>query len=697
MATKRSPYDLRLSDTQHKTLAVHLCEQITDGINARASAELDVDYWHQLYEQARTRGKRAPWPDAADLTSYLPSEKVDALHARILRTIWSEPVCTVEGWGQAANKSPFVEEFHQWKAEEERLQGVIDKLVLQALIEPRGLLEVSEGTETRKGKREIKAKIKLDPMTGGILYGEDMAPQVETDEDGEPIEAQEGEDSITQVIDDEQRVRTGPTYRLLPYRDSLILPGHARDRDDIWAYAKRFWRPYAELTAKAKAGIYDTQAVEDMTSTQDRESEASLERAQMGVAPQDHGQAEKELWEILILIDLNDLMAARSERKIKDADGQRWYLATVHLPTRQILRIQHDDLERSRFVPMILFPRVDRATEGFSLIGHKLITVIEEHTAWRNMAADRAAMVVQAPIKRLQGALWDPIDQPWGPRAVIDVRDMREVEPVTVPDYTAPVMQHIAMVERSAERLAGVNDVASGQVAQESRTLGEVQMATEQSFVRMDLCVRRAQEAIEDLYQIRHAIWKRVLAEKEEGEDAPASMVASLEGRGVSIDESLPDGKVTAQLLEGAFRFKPHGSVQTADPAKRRADWMQFVSQALPMLMQTMPIQTVNPQVMARAVWRETLRVFNVENQQAFIGSPAMDMQAQVLAMFQQAMSGQMGLPAPGAPPMPGQGMPPGMPGMNGLPSAPMPPGMPQGAPPPLPPIGGPQGAPPAA
>ncbi len=37
-----------------------------------------------------------------------------------------------------------------------------------------------------------------------------------------------------------------------------------------------------------------------------------------------------------------------------------------------------------------------------------------------------------------------------------------------------------------------------------------------------------------------------------------------------------------------------------------------------------MPIQTVNPQVMARAVWRETLRVFNVENQQAFIGSPAL-------------------------------------------------------------------------
>ena len=81
MAEKRSPYDLRLNDTQRKTLAVHLCEQIQDGVNARGAAELDVDYWHQLYEQARTRGRK-PWADAADLTSYLAAEKVDALHAR---------------------------------------------------------------------------------------------------------------------------------------------------------------------------------------------------------------------------------------------------------------------------------------------------------------------------------------------------------------------------------------------------------------------------------------------------------------------------------------------------------------------------------------------------------------------------------------------------------------------------------------
>lgn len=680
MTKPRDPFELRLSDEQRRVLAVYLCDQITDGLGARAAHEQDVDYWHQLYEQARTRLGRMPWPDAADLTSYIAAEKTDALHARAMRTVWSEPVWTVEGWGDAADRAPFVEEFHAWKAEEERLQSVLDRWLLQALIEPRGLLEVSEGTEVRVSRKTIRAKVATDPETGGILYGEDMQPQLVTGPDGTFEEAGPDDIAAEQVIDSDERVRTGPVYRLLPYRDSLILPGHARDRDDIWGYAKRFWRPYRAVQDQADAGIYDAEAVERMTATQDREADPALRRASMDVASQDHGQAEKELWEILILLDLNDLFEARGVGRLRKGDGRRWYLATIHQPTQALLRVQHDDLERCRFVPMILFPRIDRATEGFSLIGHKLITSIEEHTSVRNLFCDRNAMQGKAPIKRLQGALWEPSEQPWGPGAVIDVRDMREIEPFVMPDTTAALSNHLAMVERNAERIAGINDIASGQVSAQTRTLGEVTMATEQSFVRMDLIVRRAQEALEELALIRHSIWQRVLAERPEGVKAPASLLRNLEGRGVSIDEAMPDGKLTARLLQGAFRFKPHGSVQTADPAKRRQDWVQFL-QILPMVAQAYPLPSANPMLMARAIWRETLRVFNVENQQAFLGSPAQDQQqqalAQVLPMLQQAMQAQMGGPP---------GMPPGMPPMGGPP---------MGAPPPMP--GGPQGLPPAA
>jgi hypothetical protein len=312
--------------------------------------------------------------------------------------------------------------------------------------------------------------------------------------------------------------------------------------------------------------------------------------------------------------------------------------------------LEHDDLERSRYVPFILFPRPDRVTEGFSFIGHKLITTTEEHTAWRNMSADRGSMVLQTPIKRQQGALWDPQEQPFGPKAVIDVRAMNEVEPMQLPEFGLQYAeQRIQSCERTAERLAGVNDIASGQVSEESRTLGEVNMATEQSFVRIDLIVRRFQEALEDVFPIRMAIWKRTLAQEPDGVDAPASLLAGMEGRGTPIEQFSPTGKITAALLEGNFRGKPYGSVQTADPSKRRSDLMQFM-QGLPMLMQicpTMAVQLQTPQAQ-RALFREFLQAFNVQNRQALLGSPAQDMAMTLQGQMPPGMGmpGGMGMPA---------------------------------------------------
>ena len=196
----------------------------------------------------------------------------------------------------------------------------------------------------------------------------------------------------------------------------------------------------------------------------------------------------------------------------------------------------------------------------------------------------------------------------------------------------------------------------------------------------MDLIVRRFQEKLEDVAQIRHAIWKRVLAEQPGGVEAPESLVAGLQGRGVSIDAYLPDGKITAALLDGPFRFKPYGSVETSDLNRQRQDFVSGLQvlgpllQAFPML--AMMFQT--PQA-ARAMGRQYLRVFRIPNPQAFLGSPSQDMSQQMAID---------GMPMPAMAPPPGMGMP-GM-GMN-MPGMGMPPGMPLGGP------GMPPGAPPMA
>ena len=682
------PFLVRLTVEQQRALSVWICDQITLGLNARTATEIDVEYWWRLYEQARTRQGRNVRPDAADLTSYIPCEQTDSIHARIMRTIWTEPIWTVEGWGQAAEKAPFVEEFHQWKAEEERLQGVLDRLVLQALVEPRGLLEIAEGTERRAQRQTVRAVVQTDPLTGLQQYDEKGKPILKLDDQGEVVTATDDKQpSVEQTIDRMQRVRTGPVYRLLPYRDSLILPGHARDSSEIWGYGKRFARRWDELKAKAsgKTPIYDKDAVDKLRTSSDRETNPSLQRSGMDVAPQDKGQAEIELWELLVLVDFEQLFENLGQGSVPKAlRGERWYLITVHPGTQGLLRVQHDDLERSRFVSVILNPRADRATEGYSLIGHKLITITEEHTAWRNLTADKEAMTLNAPIKRQQGALWDPDEQPMGAGAVIDVRDMNELQPMVIPANTEGGFRHIDMMERTAQRIGGVNDVASGQTVSGDKTLGEIRMATEQSFVRMDLIVRRFQEAMEDIAQIRHAIWKRTLADMPEGTEVPPSVIQQLEGRGVSIDQYLPDQKVTAQLLEGSFRFKPHGSVENADRNASRQNTVALLDvipkaiMAFPMLQ--MMFQT--PQA-ARAIGRMIARDFGGGNSQALIGSPAQDLEmtakAQVMTFIANQMQLQqtpmMGGPMGGPPMGPGAPPPPGM--APGAPPAGMPPGPP--------------------
>jgi hypothetical protein len=666
VAKPRSPFDVALTDDQRKTLGLWLSYELENGLAARSAQAVEVDYWHALYEQARTRTRNLPWPDAADLTSYIPCEQVDSIHARMMRTVWTEPLCTVSGYGTGADRAPFVEEFHQWKVEEEGLQTVLDKLFLMGLIEPRGLLEVSESSATLMTRKTMHAKLKLDELSGGPVFDDKGQPQFETDAQGKFIDAGPEDPAAQTVVDSPDTVRTGPQYRILPYRDSLILPGHARDDQEIWGYAKRIWKRKRDLQADAAAGVYDKTAVDALTDTTDREPDQALQRSLMDVPPARAETAEKELWEVLWLIDLNALLESHGQPTLKDKtfSGARWYVATVHLQTHNLLRLNHDDLDQSRFVPMILFPRPDRATEGFSFVGHKLITVTEEHTAYRNMAADCCSRAVNSPIMRVSGALWDPDEQPLGPKQVIDVRNPNEVSALELPDVPQSLFIQIQGAENAGRRIGGINDVAAGQQVEKGNpTLGEIQMATEQSFVRMDLIVRRAQKALESIMQIRHAIWKRVLAEQPTGVEVPESLTVGLEVRGTSIDRYMPDGKITAALLDGAFRFKPYGSVETANLAEQRNGWVAMM-QALPMLLKIAPSMAMNFQnpAASRALAREFFRVFRVANTQAFLGQPSQDLLGMGGAMpgQQVAMQGQ-----PMAPPMPGMpmGMPQGAPG----------------------------------
>jgi hypothetical protein len=108
---------------------------------------------------------------------------------------------------------------------------------------------------------------------------------------------------------------------------------------------------------------------------------------------------------------------------------------------------------------------------------------------------------------------------------------------------------------------------------QEQRTLGEVQLVTEQSAVRMEECVRYLQETMEELFQLRHEYWIRALEDDPAAALAPQGVQRALSARGVG--NMVQGGRFTADLLRGNFHGKPRGSVETANlrcaPTQRSA------------------------------------------------------------------------------------------------------------------------------
>ena len=615
---KSTAYDLKASDlkgthadvTSYEELARWLSNELDVAAESRGPMEADIRYWWTLYEQGRTRGGNAPWPDAADLTSPMAAEYVDAVHARLMQTVFTEPVWTVEGWGESVKRAPFVEEFHQRAQEEERLQSTLDGVMLRALVEGVGVLETSEAVETRREVVRKRAKWAVDEMGSPMLdVNQQPLPQKDP-ETGDYVEAGPEDPRSVQVEYDEmQPVRKGPAYDVVPYLDFLTLPAHAKDRTQIWGYAKRFWRRVPELNALVKAGIYDKQAVEDLGTQNERDNRADEAPSQpLTVPSQDGPTAQKELYSVQFLANL-------------DGKGERWYRATIHRDRRVLLRLNKDD-RVTRYFKFIPFPKPG-STDGYSLVGHKLLTVIEEDTAVRNMRADKAALAISSPILKQQGALWDEYEQPFGPRAVITVRDPKELTQMPLQDVPQSINVWKTDVRADADRLVGQNDTSLGQETGKDATLGEVRLRAGYAEVRMDLIVKRLKEPLEELAQARHNIYIRQLREQGQGQQVPPSMLMGLEARGVDIT-GIVDGRITADMLEGQFWFKPKGSVESADLNAQMGYFNQGmlalanlskVNPTVGMILQSVPA--------AKSILEQWCRVFRVQDKQSFIGAEA--------------------------------------------------------------------------
>ncbi|MGB8274113.1 MAG: hypothetical protein WCF16_02460, partial [Alphaproteobacteria bacterium] len=616
---KPKPFDVTLAPDRLMTLTLDWVREIQDAGQARAAMIDDgglIDLFDWFYEQGRSDPADRPFPGAADLTSYFITENVDALRSRLMKAVFGvEPFCLVEGWGADAAKAPYVEEFHEWQIHEEGLPLELAKVIHGALIEDAFVLEVSEKVETRRVIEQMDAALELNDQ-GGPIFGPDKQPKLKLDpQTGDPVEArkdaQTGETVEPSAKIERNYVKTrrlGPQYDAISMKDFLFLPGHARNRRQLWGYAKRFWLRLPEIQERAKDGMYDAEAVKLLGESSDRESEQPP-TATTDIAPQQGPSIEKELWELSLKADLDD-------------DGrEEWYVVTVSVQHQAVLRVKLDtfvmQVGRPRCVPFVLFPRRN-AVYGYSYAGDKLLTLAEEHTALRNMKADRGALATNAPMTVTANALWDPEAEPFGIGRVIHVNAHEEVRQLVVSDVPNSIVEQERGLISAKERVGGLSDTAIGVLSNEQRTLGENRLAAGGSAVRVDEVIGHLHLAIAEVMQLRHAIWVQTLEADPKGLEAPDSVTKALALRGTELE----GGRFTASQLKGRFRFKPYGSSETADKDRQRADFNAGF-QALAGIAKVFPTVAIIFQApdAAKAIVEEWARVYNVRNRQPFLGA----------------------------------------------------------------------------
>lgn len=649
MAKQKKPkaFDIDLSDAERGQMGEDLCREIQDALSARSdiiSDGGDIDLADWFYEQGRSRPEDRPFVGAADLTSFFITEVVAALKARLMKAVFGvRPFAFAEGWGFDAKKAPYVEEFMDWQVRKSDLKLELSKTILGALLEDCFILEVSERTETRKITETLNVALALHPETGGPQFAAHpktgkLEPQLQYDDQNEPVTAQEGQPSAKVERTHTKTKRLGPQYDPISMKDFVFLPGHAKSQKEVYGYAYRFWKRVPELAEAVEDGVYDADAVRVMGDESDREL-TTVPPPVGEVAAQFGPASEKELFQISLKRDL-------------DEDGrEEWYVATVSLKARCLLRLKRDTfadkIGRSRCVPFVLFPRRN-SVYGYSYAFNMLLTLAEEHTSLRNMKADRSALATNKPIMQTTGGLWDAEAQPFGIGRIITVRDMQELKEFNIQDVPLSVIQQEQQLMVAKERVSGLSDSAVGVLSSERRTLGEQKLVAGGSAVRVDEVMGYLHSAIADVLYISHKIWEETLASDPNGINAPASIAASIQSRGDAYQNF--DGKFTLEQLKGDFQFEPFGSDELADTQRRRADFDSgFVALAnLAKVVPGLGVILSNPEV-AKATLEQWLRAYDVRDRQPFLGA----MQAPPIP----AMAGAGPAPMGGPPPLPG-GMP---------------------------------------
>lgn len=574
--------ELVLTEEEQKALCYKLKRLYDTFQNDISGLHKEIGHWWKSYEArvtditAKNEGDdEFPWEGSSKFMPPLIQAHVNTYHSRIVSAVFDvDPLFlarprTSEG-KQIAHKSEWYLDY--W-CDQANITEKLDTIVLSMLVEGTGVAKLGWARRT-----------------------------VEV-ESPEPPQDPEAEPDVQEIVEYE-----GFEIQQVPLRDFVVIPANSPTLDDAVYQGHRVFRTEHFLKEAAAAGYYSN--VSKLLKASGDRKEPVTPRASRLVQDSTKGNEDTEVdsYEIVELYGKFDL-----------GDGKAVPAVVTFSPQHKvILRAEPSPYFYGRppYQAFVVDP-VPGLWFGRS-IPEVLESAQEEIAALHNARADGISRLVNPPILKRMGSMWDEEKDPLRPGKVITVQDPKDIQEFLGREIPSSLFAHEQDILAFVERQTGLSDYSMGRMQSQYATATAVQKVTTSGLARVDVAISRFQSGMKRmswfmwwmLYQFRPLI-DRFYAQNSDMTITKAEMRPSSGG-----------------LMP--FEFIPQGMLSDISKDNNRNQAFMLMQALGPVLQQNYPDGL-------HALADDVLKAYDVHDRASILGPPWGLLQQQLQQLQQQA------------------------------------------------------------
>lgn len=605
------PYKIRIPAENRNALGFDLMNQINQGIADRATFNVNLDYYEQLYEM-HVEPRGGPDPTPSNVFIPLVPEVVDTMSARLASLLFQPRFFVVNGnTPQAAAVQAPVERYLNAELARNSWVDPLYLWVQQSLLYGNGILGVFWKRRTSMRKRVMYGP-KMDEDTGLPIIDETT---------GKPK-------AFKQIVSEPMTEFDDVDLQVIPLKEFIVFPIWSKSIDEALAVARKVRLSEEELNAMVEAGVlwkdaveyalnFNAQGMDERPEDQeglvqvDADDQLNISGGTVNQSPYRRQRGPLECWQI--------------HTKQYDMDGDGTFeenIFWVHEASSHALGYDAYAYWHGHrpYVAAIGMPR-DQIFYGFA-VPERLKTLQSEVNTKENQKNDAIDRAISPTLVHINGARCLSGDNKIGPDAEWEIEGVQSVQEaigfLQHPEVPLSTWQEQQWLYERALSMMGLNAPMLGGQSSGRRTAREIQAQMSSAGIRIDLIANRIREAL------REAAYQIVQLKLQYGPEESSVTV---------VDQGVPQKLVLPkQYLAEDLNIDIAGAGGPLDRSSRAQDMMILYTLLMknPLVMQNM-VHVYN-------VTQMMLEEHNRPDVQALIGTQedAQKMQEQIQAMQQQ-------------------------------------------------------------